>query len=117
MGLTLTQLGSKIIVGLELYVRPSNLNSCRKPHYLFYSQEVPSLTIAVGNITFIPPSNVKPKLFRGTFALEASEVKGQEVSCWQPAVINLTNHLDGPKNVPSGDRLLATVSSLPMKPV
>lgn len=71
----------------------------------------------VGNITFMPPSNVKSKLSRGSFALETSGANGQEVSSQQPAVINLMNHLDGPKSVPNDHRLPSTLSSVSTNPV
>ena len=76
------------------------------------------MNIAVSSITFIPPSNVKSKLLRGSFALETSGAKGQEVCSRPLAVINLMSHLDGPKSAPKvPNRLLSTLSSVPMNPV
>lgn len=49
--------------------------------------------------------------------LETSGANDQEVSSQQPAVINLMNHLDGPKSVPNDQRLPSALSSVSTNPV
>lgn len=64
------------------------------------------MSMAVSDIIFIPPLNIKSEHLREGFAVGTSGVEGQKVNSRQLTSISLMNYLDGPENFPSGHGLL-----------